>query len=44
MNVFKVKREPPTDIDFAAVVDGRLNTEKPAPTELEGGTNYASIK
>jgi hypothetical protein len=38
MNIFRVKQEPPTEIDFAAVADtGLLNTEKPAATDLEGG-------
>lgn len=38
MNLFRVKQEPPTEIDFAAVADnGQIGTEKPAATELEGG-------
>src|ERR1700728_3404455 len=37
MNIFRVKEEPPTDIDFAAVADtGQLYAEKPAATEPEG--------
>jgi hypothetical protein len=38
MNIFRVKQEPPTEIDFAVVADTRrLDTEKPAATELKGG-------
>jgi hypothetical protein len=38
MNAFRLKREPPTEINFAAVADnGPLSTEKPTAPELGGG-------
>jgi hypothetical protein len=38
MNVFRAKKEPPTEIDFVAAADnGQLNTEKLAAAELKGG-------
>jgi hypothetical protein len=33
MNLFRVKQEPATEIDFGAVADnGKIGTEKPAAT------------